>query len=483
MCEFPAVDRKEPSKRRDGMSAAGAYEIRAEPDARAMTKTMDAPHEPAAPSTSSSSVGWSARGRAAALAEAARKFWREFGWREASGSLGDLGTFLPLLVGMSVECGVDAGTTILFTGAYNIVTAFLYEIPMPVQPMKTIAAVALGDSALGVNEIMSAGIFVSAIVLVLGSTRMMDAFNRLTPLAVVQGMQVGLGLLLARKGFLLAVYESNDTTRVRRMLGTEGLLVTIVAMCAVMYVCSPEYPPVKREGELGAAEVRRKPKRHYVPMALILVLTGIVMGMTKEGALDHLAFGPARPKILNASWEEAKRGIVNAGIPQLPLTTLNSVISVCALSRELFPDMSASPSSVATSVGVMNLVGCWVGAMPSCHGAGGLAAQYAFGARGGGSIVFLGVCKILLGLIFGSSLVHLLQHFPKTILGVMLFSSSLELIGMGLKTKPGWHQHQKYLVMVTAAVTIATKSTAIGFASGVSTHLLMEVQRHIEVGS
>ena len=375
------------------------------------------------------------------------------------------------------------GTTIVFTGLYNVLTAFLYEIPMPVQPMKTIAAVALGESPLNVNEIMVAGLFVSSIVLVLGTTRLMDTFNKVTPLAVVQGMQVGLGLLLARKGFLLAVYTSSDASVVRGMFGTDGLLVTIVAMCAVMYVCSPEYPAIRDErGELEADGERRKRMRHYIPMALILVVLGITMAMTKDGALSGLKFGPATPKILSVSWSEAKRGIVNAGVPQLPLTTLNSVISVCALSKELFPDFPASPSSVATSVGMMNIVGCWVGAMPSCHGAGGLAAQYAFGARGGGSIVFLGLCKLALGLLFGSSLTKLLEHFPKTILGVMLFSSSLELIGMGLKTKPGWHQHQKYLVMVTAAVTIATKSTAIGFAAGIGTHILMEVQRRLEVG-
>lgn len=467
------------------MTSAGEYEIRiADDDDDA--RVVDAGAREKRGETTASELR-ATRGRVGGTAAVggarAEKFWREFGWREASGALGDLGTFLPLLVGMSIECGVDAGTTIVFTGLYNVLTAFLYEIPMPVQPMKTIAAVALGESPLNVNEIMVAGLFVSSIVLVLGTTRLMDTFNKVTPLAVVQGMQVGLGLLLARKGFLLAVYTSSDASVVRGMFGTDGLLVTIVAMCAVMYVCSPEYPAIRDErGELEADGERRKRMRHYIPMALILVVLGITMAMTKDGALSGLKFGPATPKILSASWSEAKRGIVNAGVPQLPLTTLNSVISVCALSKELFPDFPASPSSVATSVGMMNIVGCWVGAMPSCHGAGGLAAQYAFGARGGGSIVFLGLCKLALGLLFGSSLTKLLEHFPKTILGVMLFSSSLELIGMGLKTKPGWHQHQKYLVMVTAAVTIATKSTAIGFAAGIGTHILMEVQRRLEVG-
>lgn len=480
------------------MTSAGEYEIRGGDDARANVASSDARRsatDVGALAGAVSSGGDDASpgtrpgdGFGLGVAVKAKRMWRSFTWREASGAMGDLGTFLPLLVGMSIENGVDAGTTILFTGAYNVATAFLYEIPMPVQPMKTIAAVALGEDPLTRNEILVAGFFVSAIVFALGATKTMDAFNRLTPTAVVQGMQVGLGMLLARKGFVLAVYASSDLSRARKMTGVDGLLVTIVAFCGVMYACAPEYPPATTSaGELGGstteAKERKRRARHYVPTALILVGVGIVMAMTKKGALSGLRFGPSTPKVLNASRDEVRRGIVRAGVPQLPLTTLNSVISVCALSKELFPDLPASPSSVATSVGVMNVVGCWMGAMPSCHGAGGLAAQYAFGARGGGSIAFLGACKLILGFVFGSSLTHLLERFPKNILGVMLFSSSLELMGMGLKTKPGWQQHQKYLVMVTAAVTVATKSTAIGFAAGAGTHVLMEIQRRVEAGS
>ena len=139
------------------------------------------------------------------------------------------------------------------------------------------------------------------------------------------------------------------------------------------------------------------------------------MAMTKKGALSGLRPRPSTPKVLNASRAEVRRGIVRAGVPQLPLTTLNSVISVCALSKELFPDLPAPPSSVATRRRVMNVVGCWLGPCRR-HGAGGLAAQYAFGARGGGSIAFLGACKLILGFVFGSSLTHLLDRFPKNIL-------------------------------------------------------------------
>jgi hypothetical protein len=68
-------------------------------------------------------------------------------------------------------------------------------------------------------------------------------------------------------------------------------------------------------------------------------------------------------------------GIIKAGLPQLPLTTLNSVLAVCQLSGDLFPARQARPIAVSASVGVMNLVGVWFGAMPCCHGSGGMAAQ------------------------------------------------------------------------------------------------------------
>ncbi len=49
---------------------------------------------------------------------------------------------------------------------------------MPVQPMKTIAAVALSGTPLTIPQISAAGMFVGASVLVLGATRMMGLAQR-----------------------------------------------------------------------------------------------------------------------------------------------------------------------------------------------------------------------------------------------------------------------------------------------------------------
>ena len=101
----------------------------------------------------------------------------------------------------------------------------------------------------------------------------------------------------------------------------------------------------------------------------------------------------------------------------MPLTILNSVVALCALSSEYFPGKGVGPRKVAVSVGLMNLLCVPLGGIPMCHGAGGLAAQYRFGARTGGSVLILGFLKIMIGVCFGGALLGLLQSYPVAVLG------------------------------------------------------------------
>lgn len=78
-----------------------------------------------------------------------------------------------------VQCaGLDLGTTLVATGAYNIALGAAFGIPLPVQPMKAIAAVALSREGLGMAEVTAAGLFVSGVVFLLGATRLINVFNR-----------------------------------------------------------------------------------------------------------------------------------------------------------------------------------------------------------------------------------------------------------------------------------------------------------------
>ena len=401
------------------------------------------------------------------LASRARALWRDLSWREASGSLGDLGTFLPLLVGLTVESGLDAGTTLIVTGAYNLVTALCFDVPMPVQPMKTIAAVALSDASVTVPQIVAAGAFVSATVFFLGVTGLIDTFNRVVPRSVVHGMQIGLGTLLCVRACTMAIFDDGGD-RVRPVLGADGLLVAAAALAAAALggargtfaKCAPdrdddddddvENAADAETSRAGAASASASARRSGCgfptlsfgsrassstasspstpPTALALVLAGLALSATRPGSLSSLRFGPTAPALVTFAAGDVAAGILKAGLPQLPLTTLNSVVAVCALSKELFPDRPASPKKVAVSVGAMNLAGAAAGVMPCCHGAGGLAAHYHFGARRGAATAFLGALKLSSGALFGGSLLTLLRAFPKTVLGVMLGAASVELM-------------------------------------------------------
>lgn len=130
--------------------------------------------------------------------------------------------------------------------------------------------------------------------------------------------------------------------------------------------------------------------------------------------------------------QDFRKGVLEAGIGQLPLTTLNSVIAVAFLAEDLLPDVKTpSTTALGLSVAVINLVGCWFGAMPVCHGSGGLAAQYRFGARSGASIIFLGLVKLLLGLFASGFAFHVFDGFPKTLLCILLIAAGLELVMVG----------------------------------------------------
>ena len=72
---------------------------------------------------------------------------------ELAGAFGDLGTDLPLLVGVVLATGMDATTAFVVFGVLQILSGLVYRLPMPVQPLKAMAAIAIAG-ALGQDEIV-----------------------------------------------------------------------------------------------------------------------------------------------------------------------------------------------------------------------------------------------------------------------------------------------------------------------------------------
>ncbi|KAG8056041.1 hypothetical protein GUJ93_ZPchr0001g30943 [Zizania palustris] len=399
-------------------------------------------------------------------------------WSELGGAVGDLGTYIPIVLALSLASHLDLGTTLVFTALYNFATGLLFGIPMPVQPMKSIAAVALSSAHLTIPQIMSAGLAVAAILLFLGVTGLMTTLYRFLPLPVVRGVQLSQGLSFAFTAVKYIRYDqdfsrssSASTSVPRSLLGLDGLILALAALLfIILSTGSGDDEDVNRDGTN-----RRRRSCSRVPAALIVFTLGLVLCFVRDPSIvQGLRFGPAPLVLVKITWDDFKIGFWEAAVPQLPLSVLNSVIAVCKLSSDLFPERAElSPARVSVSVGLMNFVGCWFGAMPCCHGAGGLAGQYRFGGRSGASVVFLAIGKLALGLVFGNSFVTILGQFPIGILGVMLLFSGIEL---AMASRDMGSKEESFVMLVCAGVSLTGSSAALGFISGIVLYLLLRLR-------
>ena len=139
--------------------------------------------------------------------------------------------------------------------------------------------------------------------------------------------------------------------------------------------------------------------------------------------------------------------------------------------------------------------------MPVCHGSGGLAAQYRFGARSGASIIFLGLLKLLLGLFASEIALAIFNGFPNVLLCVLVIAAGLELVGVGESLNTARcrdlsgtgeeggkradltdeERKRRWAVMsITVAGILAFKNDAVGFLAGMLCHWSFKVQDRFE---
>jgi hypothetical protein len=391
---------------------------------------------------------------------------------EVSGALGDLGTLLPILIALTLTSSISFTNSLMFTGLFNIANGLVFGIPIPVQPMKAVSAVAISQH-LGREETASAGLFVSVVILVAALSGILQWSSRVVPTPVVKGIQVGAGLaLILGAGSMVKplgwAHPWNDNR--------------VWAMVAFLLLCI-------------TSNIRR------FPYALLIFCVGIVISaIVIISSISHPIPYP-QPFVSIPSLEQFRVGTLQAGIGQVPLTALNSILAVNDLALDLHPDMpEPGITSLGISVGLLNLVGAWFGCMPSCHGSGGLAGQYRFGARSGASMVALGVAKIALAVFFGDRLLELLRRFPAALLGVMVFAAGLELAKAGqslnngardlncstggqtgVLTKKELSEEARVerwtVMMTTVGVLLASGNYAVAFLSGMLVHYCFKIPK------
>jgi SulP family sulfate permease len=369
-----------------------------------------------------------------------------FNFAEFSGALADLGVLLPLVLALISINGVNAASAFFVIGLAYLVNAFVYGLPIPVQPLKSFSAAALA-LGLAVPVIVAGSWLMALVFLLLALTRTDRLLARLFPQPVVRGVQLGLGILLIRSALKLILGHDS---------AWQGDLFLFNVDIPWLFVITG--------GSLIILLMFLSIKRDWA--ALGVILFGIILAWLHNGIPD-IQFSPMLPKAVSGL--QADDFWIALGLlvlPQIPLSLANSVYATTDAAQKYFGDKAAhvSTSRLLTTMGISNVAAAVFGGVPVCHGSGGLTAHFRLGARSGGAPLMLGILFLSMGIFGGSTILPLFKLIPFQALGVLLAYVGIQhaLLARDLR---GW---QAWITAASVAITAyLTSNLAIGFGVGV----------------
>lgn len=359
---------------------------------------------------------------------------------ELSGSIGDLGTFLPYVLGAITVAGFNPASIFTGFGLFYMFCGWFYGIPMAVQPMKVASAAVLVHN-LTPGEIAAAGLIIGLALLALGLTGLIDYLARVTPSGVVGGIQAGLGLSLAMLGVKMIVKDP--------FLGWTVLIIMLPLL-----------------------------KSRRFPAAIVGVLAGIILNFLihPDLVVPSISLGVHLPGLTLPAAADFNRGFFLAVLPQLPLTLANAVLVTTAISHELFGSRASrvTDRNLCLTMGSANLLASFFGGYMMCHGSGGVAAHYRFGGRTKRTAYIIGLVLLIFGIFLGSDSAKVFALIPEAALGCLLFYSGVDLasaVKIRQKEKQGdedpasGQRIELFLIFFVAALSIAT-NPAVAFIVG-----------------
>ena len=339
---------------------------------------------------------------------------------ELTGALGDSVTMLPVVVAVAALTSLSLPRLLLGFAVFQIVWGVYYGVPISVEPMKALAALVIAGG-LTVAELGVAGLTAGGVLLLIGTTGTLSRIDAYLGRPVIRGVQVAVGLVLLETGIQLS------------------LDAPIYAVAALTIV-----------GVSVAAGRQRL-------SALVVLAVGAAVAVATAGVPE-----PQLPTIgIGFPGATAVSGdAIGATAAQLAMTVGNAAVATSLLLSDYY-GADVSPDDLASSMGVMNLLAVPFGALPMCHGSGGVAGKYAFGARTAGA-------NLILGVLFGAVAVvgvGVVAAFPLSMLGVILAVIATELCRAGLDTDDR---------VLTAGIGVLGLVTNVGiaFVVGIGAHLL-----------
>ncbi len=344
-----------------------------------------------------------------------------FTLEEIAGGLGDIGTIFPIILGVALVSDVNISHIFLFMAAWYVIAGLYYRLPIPIEPMKAIGAIVIAEGLSG-GEIAAAGIILGVIFFLLGVFGGMERIRKWIPQSVIRGVQAGLALLLLR-------------TSLGYILTDLSFAVLSIAIILAFFVLA---------------------NRTRLPdiSALVVIAIGLGAGILTAG-FPPLRFIPL-PYLIIPTAADFVAGAWTLVLPQIPLTLTNAILATSLLTIDLF-GKEVKPDRLSRTIGLMNLVSTPLGGFPMCHGAGGMAAQYRFGARTGGANIAAGLFILAFALLFAPP--EVLTLIPLGIFGGLLVFVGIELGKHSIKT-------DSYIVTAVIAILTLAVGLTVAFIAG-----------------
>ena len=348
---------------------------------------------------------------------------------DLSGAFADLGTFLPIVIAVLALQQINPSGLFVGFGLFALAVALIYRRPIPVQPMKVVAAVVIAQN-LDAQTIAASGVLLGMAVLLLSLSGALDYIARKIPNPVLTGIQLGVGLLLGWAGLQLIIMQP--------WIG----LIAAAALFALLAT------PLK-------------------PFAAIFVIAGASLWSlaTRNAPLPELTFAIHVPQWVEFGWQPIWTSAQTILLPQLALTLTNAIIATAALAARFYPEEKKriSPIRLGITTGALNLLLAPFGAFPMCHGAGGLVVQHRFGARSWLAPALFGLCMLALGLFLGQDALKLLLLIPLSAVGALLLYAGFELAwSRSLGTSS---PHELAIILITGLCCLLL-NVALGLLAG-----------------
>ena len=352
---------------------------------------------------------------------------------DASGAVADLGVLVPIATALILSNGLDAGTVLVGAGALYIAAGLYLRVPVPVQPIKAAAAIAIARD-LPPATIAAAGVMLGLILVALSTTGLARWLARVFTTPIVRGLQLGVGLLLVASALRLPARP------------VPASIWVTAAICVVLLVIAA--------------------RRRNWPMALAIVAGGIVWSLVTSPQGIALRPEAWQPRILGDVFRPAVlwSAFTVLVIPQIPLTFGNAVVAITDLEHRFFGTRASrvTPARIGLSCGLANVIAGSLGGMPMCHGSGGLSAHYRAGARSYRMNLLIGVPLLILGLGFGATAFSLLALIPvAALVGLLAFTGVMHsLLVLDLRG------HELGVALAMGVVGLWTSNLAIALAVG-----------------